>query len=419
MATWDTGGNAGTNPPNDYLGTSDNQALVVKTNATEHVRIDASGNVGIGTQAPAFPLHLPAGKTLRIEGGTGASDTADYFSFGGNGTFGIDAVGEPNGRFVVQNDGTVGIGAFYSLPIAGPKPEVFIPNGRFAVLADGSVHVGFGSFGLDIVRWDPLTRNPPTVTPNGRFVVTADGQVGIGAPAPRSTLEVQAAAPAALGPTVTLTNSGGGASSAVAVDFNTFLPSAAGAYNPSTRIQAVDTGNFGNDIVFLSNSPGAANNTLIERMRITSGGNVSVPGDIVLTGADCAEHFDVLSEATLQPGTVVVIADEKGLRECDQPYDKRVAGVVSGAGDFRPALVLDKRESDENRAAIALIGKVFCMVDASFAPVEIGDLLTTSSTLGHAMKASDRAQAFGCILGKALRPLKEGRALIPILVALQ
>ena len=72
-----------------------------------------------------------------------------------------------------------------------------------------------------------------------------------------------------------------------------------------------------------------------------------------------------------------------------------------------------------NRKPIALLGKVFCKVDASFEPVRVGDLLTTSSTPGHAMKAVDPATAFGAVIGKALRPLKEGQGLIPILVTLQ
>ena len=34
------------------------------------------------------------------------------------------------------------------------------------------------------------------------------------------------------------------------------------------------------------------------------------------------------------------------------------------------------------------------------------------------MKASDSAQAFGAVVGKALRPLESGQDLIPILIAL-
>jgi hypothetical protein len=35
------------------------------------------------------------------------------------------------------------------------------------------------------------------------------------------------------------------------------------------------------------------------------------------------------------------------------------------------------------------------------------------------MKATDPLRAFGAVIGKALRPKKEGKGLIPILVALQ
>ena len=65
------------------------------------------------------------------------------------------------------------------------------------------------------------------------------------------------------------------------------------------------------------------------------------------------------------------------------------------------------------------MGKVFCKVDAQFGAIEVGDLLTTSPTPGHAMKANDPLKAFGSVIGKALRTLKEGQGLIPILIALQ
>jgi hypothetical protein len=68
---------------------------------------------------------------------------------------------------------------------------------------------------------------------------------------------------------------------------------------------------------------------------------------------------------------------------------------------------------------IALMGKVYCKVDASLAPIEVGDLLVTAPTPGHAMKAMDPSRAFGAVVGKALRPLAAGRGLIAVLVALQ
>lgn len=144
-------------------------------------------------------------------------------------------------------------------------------------------------------------------------------------------------------------------------------------------------------------------------------------GDILLANADCAEDFDIVAceNADVTPGHVMVLEDERGLVLCARPYDKRVAGVISGAGDYRPGIVLDKQCSTEGRMPLALVGKVFCYVDADYGPIEVGDLLTTSATPGHAMKAIEQDRAFGTVLGKALRPLASGRDLIPILIALQ
>ncbi|MFQ5874080.1 MAG: hypothetical protein ACE5JL_09795, partial [Dehalococcoidia bacterium] len=142
-------------------------------------------------------------------------------------------------------------------------------------------------------------------------------------------------------------------------------------------------------------------------------------GDIILQNADAAEDFDVADPELVESGTVVVFDDESKLRRCEQGYDKRVAGVISGAGDLRPGMILGRDCSRNNRLPVALIGKVNCKVDARFGSVGVGDLLTTSPNPGHAMKASDPLSAFGAVIGKALAAVHEGQGLIPILVALQ
>jgi len=115
---------------------------------------------------------------------------------------------------------------------------------------------------------------------------------------------------------------------------------------------------------------------------------------------------------------VLVIGDDECMRPCSVAYDRRVVGVLSGAGEFRPGIVLDRR-GGLRRAPIALIGKVVCKVDADLGAVGVGDLLTTSQTLGHAMRVSDSTRAFGAVIGKALRALPSARGLIPVLVGLQ
>ncbi len=145
---------------------------------------------------------------------------------------------------------------------------------------------------------------------------------------------------------------------------------------------------------------------------------VTSDGDIRLVGADCAEFFETSDPSAVDPGTVLVIGDGGSLRCCDTEYDKRVAGVVSGGGTMRPGVILDQG-AERGGVPLALTGKVFCKVDAGPSSVEVGDLLTTSSTAGHAMKASDGTRFPGAVLGKALASLREGRAMIPVLVALQ
>ena len=145
-------------------------------------------------------------------------------------------------------------------------------------------------------------------------------------------------------------------------------------------------------------------------------GNVVVTGDITLTGADFAEQFELTNGAEPEPGTVMVTDEEGRLTPSTTPYDRRVVGVVSGAGHYKPAIVLDGQAAGQ-RAVIGLIGKVYCKVDASAAPILAGDLLTTSAYPGHAMKATEFDRSFGAVIGKALRPVESGRTIIPVLVS--
>jgi hypothetical protein len=156
-------------------------------------------------------------------------------------------------------------------------------------------------------------------------------------------------------------------------------------------------------------------------------GNVLVTGDVILVntsatakqGGDIAEDFDAEPESdAIEPGTVVIISPAGRLCASAQAYDTRVAGIVSGAGDLRPAVVLKRTESSAT-VSVALVGTAFCKVDAAFGNIEAGDLLTTSTTSGHAMKATDRPRAIGAVLGKALAAFGEGRGMIPVLVGLR
>ncbi|MDW8225658.1 MAG: hypothetical protein RMK93_06525, partial [Bacteroidota bacterium] len=55
---WALTGNAGTNPGVNFLGTTDNQPLVIRTNNTERLRVTEAGWVGIGTTSPTGVVEV-------------------------------------------------------------------------------------------------------------------------------------------------------------------------------------------------------------------------------------------------------------------------------------------------------------------------------------------------------------------------
>ncbi|GGH25011.1 hypothetical protein GCM10007423_08910 [Dyadobacter endophyticus] len=78
---WNIAGNAGTNPATNYVGTSDAQPLVLRTNASERVRITEAGNVGINNGAPLAPLSFANALGTKVsffDGGT----TVDFLGIG-------------------------------------------------------------------------------------------------------------------------------------------------------------------------------------------------------------------------------------------------------------------------------------------------------------------------------------------------
>jgi hypothetical protein len=154
-------------------------------------------------------------------------------------------------------------------------------------------------------------------------------------------------------------------------------------------------------------------------MSIRGDGTVAVKV-LEITGADLAEKFPTTE--TLEPGTVVEIdPDNPGqLRKARGAYNKRVAGVVAGANGLSKGIVLGNLEGSENHTPIAMSGRVWVYADATHEAIEPGDLLTTSDTPGHAMKASDPTRAHGTVIGKAMTRLEKGKTgMVLVLVNLQ
>lgn len=138
-------------------------------------------------------------------------------------------------------------------------------------------------------------------------------------------------------------------------------------------------------------------------------------------GSDLAEPFNMSHEG-IEKGMLVSIDPENSgmIRLSTEAYDQCVAGVSSGANNINPGLIL-KQEGTvaDGEVPVALTGRVYCKVDAGYGKIKPGDLLTSSNTPGHAMKAKNRRKSQGAIIGKAMTGLSEGKGFVLVLVSLQ
>lgn len=139
-------------------------------------------------------------------------------------------------------------------------------------------------------------------------------------------------------------------------------------------------------------------------------------------GADYAESVGVTGDRTkYEPGDLLVIDPDNPGRflKSDQAYSTMVAGIYS----TKPGFVGRKQPASDpvsaNEVPMAMVGRVPAKVSAENGPVRVGDLLVTSSTMGYAMKGTDRSQMLGAVIGKALGSLDSGTGVIEVLVTLQ
>jgi C1A family cysteine protease len=172
--------------------------------------------------------------------------------------------------------------------------------------------------------------------------------------------------------------------------------------------------------------------------RVSNLGNVYADGAYYGAGfytgsADVAEWVAV--SEPVEPGDVLELdPDHAGhYRKSRGPCSTLVAGVVSTDPGFvlgsavtdhsspitdspfsSSTLNLARRTS--NSALLALIGIVPMKVTDEGGPIEPGDLLTTSSTPGYAMKWNQEDGTACGLVGKALEPFNSGTGIIQVLL---
>lgn len=306
--------------------------------------------------------------------GTGTSGVVPVF----NGTSTV------TNSIITQSGGKVGIGTTMpdaNINIVGSgDPSTFNAlrfDSAFGPISWGITANSVDLWGTTLWSWQPNTSNNggnlafatgqgTTIAPNNniRMLIDHNGNVGIGTTSPTQLLEVNGNAK--VDGTLTVTGTGG-----------VFFPDG------------------------------------------TKQTTAFIPANC---GADYAESVGVSGDRTnYTPGDILVIDPEvpgKFLKS-NQPYSTLVAGIYS----TKPGFVGRKQPANDLASAdevpMAMVGRVPTKVSTENGPIKVGDLLVSSSTMGYAMKGTDRSQMLGTVVGKALGSLDSGTGVIEVLVTLQ
>jgi hypothetical protein len=417
-----------------------------------------SGNVGIGTTTPSAYGHGGSAKILEVNNGdTAANSQAHLMLYSGvnsilNSSIGTITWAQPGGmaahiaaftrsatpgtaagslmfgtrgaadpastvRMVIQDDGNVGIGTetpASKLHVQGDQTT----TGNLSVGGDvlaSSHSVQFDNIAIAYHQWAMEPQSPGIlqfvhsftdhitgISGSENVLTMANGYVGIGTDTPLAKLEVQSS-----GSAVGVRGSSQGNDGVVGTSDS---DGKSGVFGYTTH--ANGWGGF-----FMNTAGGEA---------LHAEGNAYINGSATVNcltingGCDVAEPFH-LSTPEIPKGSVVVIDENNPgqLKLSEGPYDKRVAGILSGANGVHAGICLSQQGFTDGGQNVALSGRVYVLADASNSPINPGDLLTSSNTPGHAMRVSDHARAQGAILGKAMTGLNQGRGFVLVLVSLQ
>ncbi len=260
---WQTGGNAGTSPGANFIGTTDNQPFEVKVNGGRALRLEPSiintNYLGIVNVIGGSPANFvaPTANGATISGGGAAgyfgalssnSVAADFGAIGGGllnttGDFAATVSGGRNNK-ATGPESTIGGGSGNSAPndfttvaggqdnqASGPNStvgggivniasgdEATVPGGEFCTAA------GSGSFAAGTQAkanhdgtfvWADSHSTDFASTASDQFLIRASGGVGIGTAAPETPLHVAGAAGITLGVSAT-----GGGNTALRIDLS-------------------------------------------------------------------------------------------------------------------------------------------------------------------------------------------------------
>ncbi|MFZ2498182.1 hypothetical protein [Methanosarcina sp.] len=429
---------------------SKDSILFTREDGGDFTNLEIRANVGIRTTNPTRPLAIRASgvgqELISFEDPSGNTKWHINQNVGGNNPgLNFSETNVADSRLFIKLGGNVGIGTMNPGNLLEIKnngdvtPAIIIDNGtgRYQ-LGTGVVTANDGKFCI----YDHKT--------NGhRLVIDENGNIGIGILNPKDRLDV--------GGTIRFhgKNAFQGHDSFLRINQENEFPSGTHFAHRANFAGGITTGNWW-DV-----DPGWGNLRVQGNVGIGTANprkSLDVDGDVIITGnlgthgfppdpmpgawAGGIHTWDVEAEGTiwsksgyqtgprdlaenypsdmdLEIGDVVCLDEEiDGIVLSKKPNDPLVLGVISTEPGF---LLNAKRGSMETKMfPVALCGRVTCKVVGENGSIKRGDLLTSSSTPGHAMKANpikgEKLFCPGTIIGKAIGKLESGKGVIDIFV---
>ncbi len=450
---WSLTGNSGAAPPTNFLGTSDLQPFEIKVNNSRVFRFEPGSENAPNLIGGSSTNYVASGVKGATIGGGGSQDawnavSADFGTIGGgkdnraSGEFGTVGGGKDArayGNYAAVGGGFDNAAGGRSAAIAGGEENgadgshSAVGGGRsnsaqgdYATVPGGHYNAALGKYSFAAGKnaganhdgcfvWADSVGGFSSSAPN-QFLIRASGGVGIGTANPQGRLHVDDES----GPSVPFI---------VSRDGNKIFETQVTANNAGKVVIYDDDEdarivfNTRGDSYILWNNFGIGTDNPTALLDVA--GHTKTQVLEITGGSDLSEQFDIHGtgvEISPSPGMVVCIdPDHPGeLAISARAYDRRVAGIISGAGGIKPGMLMGQQGSEAaGKNPVALTGRVYCRADASHGAIMPGDLLTTSEIPGHAMKVTDYSKAQGAIIGKAMTALEQGQGLVLVLVTLQ
>jgi excisionase family DNA binding protein len=385
-------------------------ALVTEANA---------GNVGIGTVSPGQLLDVEGSRAAyitSIENTDAAAGQGLYINsaWTGGGSA-LEVQSGSTSRFRVNNSGTINIFGSTYIGGAAASANAIIEMGQNGATGNRYAYIDmvgddtYTDYGLRLIRLNTGANTTSQIAHRGTgylelttqdagsdIILTPADSVGIGITGPGAKLDVVG--------DIKL----GVAGAARWRLFNV---------NDMATANNCDTATAGAVSSLCVDSTDDAGTS---EMRLQVNGNLTLAGTSSPSGdPDIAEQIPV-DDPSIEPGDILIatnpnqiinsrIYDNVLATKSAQPYQSAIVGIVSTNPTIligeENAMLLDdsNRVVNGNRRAITLAGRVPVKVSTINGPIHAGDLLTTSSIPGVAMKATEA----GSVVATALQDYTE------------